>query len=193
MAGAVPDGTLPLHKVVIKRCTVIVAAALDAVDGEDHPGAADLRIEAARRRLLRRGHDLLVDLAFVDGVHGEPDIGPSLGAPADRVLSSTVPRNTAVDWRNARSVEIPAQSHAYALPGGATMAAKTPSNGRHEGEQLPGEPPHSGQSWRLSGRRQGRCSAQLMVAIGSGPACSTIGIRLEPEEVCVEPAWRISS
>jgi hypothetical protein len=105
-------------------------------------------------------------------------------------LSSTVPRNTAVDWRNARSMEIPAQSHAYALLGGATMVAKTPSRtAATKASSCPGSlvTVASLGGCRVEGKRP--ALAHLMVAIKDRltRVCSTVGIRLEPEELGVEP------
>ena len=128
MAGTVPEGTLPLHNVVTRRCTA--SSPLPSM-----PLTAKithvLPILGSRPQAVASFGEAttcsLMDRTLVDSVNLEPDIGTSLGAPPDGLLSSTVPRNTAVDWCNARSTEMPAQLQAYALPAGATVAAKIPS------------------------------------------------------------------
>ena len=62
----------------------LVAAALDALDGEDQPGGAELRGQAALGALPRsRDYLLGVHTAFVDRVDREPDVGPGVLAAVD--------------------------------------------------------------------------------------------------------------
>ena len=61
---------------------------LDALNGEDHPGAADLRVETTGIRVTGGGDDLFaVDRALVDPIYREADIGAGASITADDFLA----------------------------------------------------------------------------------------------------------